>query len=149
MQSPENNLSLGISFLSSLFKTAHAYRKWLGTIMSLYGMPELTAWPMLMIKHMGGEIRPGKLAQALGIDSSTIVRIADMLVEHGVVEKETDANDRRAKVLRLTDRGREIVTHIEVVLDSVFQRPKGAADYRFRNCQHFLVLLRQSIEALG
>lgn len=53
-----------------------------------------------------GAMRAGDVAQVEGIDPSTLSRRVAALVERGLVARETEAGDRRAHQLRLTDAGR-------------------------------------------
>ncbi|MDL2284758.1 MarR family transcriptional regulator [Oxalobacter sp. OttesenSCG-928-P03] len=122
MQTPKNETSLYIKLLSTLFQTGHVYRKLFGSIMSSHDIPGLTAWPIIMMKHLGNEIRPGELARALDLDPSSVVRITDMLVGNGLAEKEWDQQDRRAKILRLTARGKKIAVQIETTMGSLFRQ---------------------------
>jgi DNA-binding MarR family transcriptional regulator len=51
-----------------------------------------------------------ELAGRSGLDQSTVSRAVAALVEHGLVRRETDPNDRRASVLLVTDEGRAALT---------------------------------------
>lgn len=52
------------------------------------------------------------LAAALGLDLSTVSRVADGLVRRGFLQREIDPRDRRRTVLCLTESGRELVEAI-------------------------------------
>lgn len=58
------------------------------------------------------------LAGELRCDASNVTWLADRLEERGLVERRTDATDRRVKTLALTDRGRKargkIAEHLRV-----------------------------------
>lgn len=49
------------------------------------------------------------LAAALGLDLSTVSRVADGLVRRGLLKREADPGDRRRLALFLTNTGRELV----------------------------------------
>ncbi len=57
-----------------------------------------------------GPQRLGLLAQAFGLDPSTITRQVQALEHEGLVERRPDPTDRRASLLDLTDQGREVLT---------------------------------------
>lgn len=59
-----------------------------------------------------GEVRMKQLAQAIGVDPSTATRTTDPLVSRGLVDRFTDAENRRYVVLRCTPEGAKAVTHI-------------------------------------
>lgn len=57
------------------------------------------------------ELEPARLsdlAQAAGVDTSTASRQVARLVEDGLVERESDPDDRRASAHRLSPAGREV-----------------------------------------
>ena len=56
-----------------------------------------------------GPQRLGLLAQAFGLDPSTITRQVQSLEHAGLVERHPDPTDRRASLLELTDQGREVL----------------------------------------
>ena len=47
----------------------------------------------------------GQLAAALRCDNSNVTGLVDRLEEHGLVERQTGAHDRRVKQLAVTERG--------------------------------------------
>ncbi|WP_433576761.1 MarR family winged helix-turn-helix transcriptional regulator [Nocardia brasiliensis] len=49
-----------------------------------------------------------RLAADLGCDPSTVTFLADRLQEKGLITREIDPANRRAKIVRLTERGREV-----------------------------------------
>ena len=53
-----------------------------------------------------GPQRLGALAQAFGLDPSTITRQVQALEEIGIAGRKTDPSDRRASILDLTPEGR-------------------------------------------
>lgn len=57
-----------------------------------------------------GPQRLGTLAQAFGLDPSTITRQVQALEQASLVGRRPDPTDRRASLLDLTDQGREVLT---------------------------------------
>lgn len=76
----------------------------------------------------------GELAQALGLDKSTLSRTLDALVAAGLVERAPHPEDGRAHRVALTPAGQEAVQRIDLtcdadyraLLDSVVARRRGA-----------------------
>ena len=70
---------------------------------------ELTApqFAIMILIERNADCTPGDLVQPIGISQNNLVGIIGDLVERGYVRKETDARDRRARILSLTDAGRE------------------------------------------
>src|SRR3954454_16289625 len=56
-----------------------------------------------------GPQRLGALANAFGLDPSTITRQVQALEEIGLASRTTDPSDRRASILDLTENGREVL----------------------------------------
>ncbi|HHV61963.1 MAG TPA: MarR family transcriptional regulator [Firmicutes bacterium] len=59
-----------------------------------------------------GETSLSELTAALGLDLSTVSRVADGLVRRGLLKREADPWDRRRLALFLTNTGRELVETI-------------------------------------
>ncbi|WP_413771397.1 MarR family winged helix-turn-helix transcriptional regulator [Mesorhizobium sp. PAMC28654] len=80
------------------------------------GLSHATAMPLVMLSRLGDHQRQGVLADQLGFEGPSLVRIVDLLVEEGLVTRAEDPADRRAKILSLTDAGRQRVIEIERLL---------------------------------
>ncbi|RUW92106.1 MarR family transcriptional regulator [Mesorhizobium sp. M7A.F.Ca.US.010.02.1.1] len=80
------------------------------------GLSHATAMPLVMLSRLGDNLRQGVLADHLGFEGPSLVRIVDLLVEEGLVTRAEDTIDRRAKILSLTNDGRKRVTEIERLL---------------------------------
>lgn len=59
------------------------------------------------------EVCIAELAEALGVDSSTLSRTTNRMVEAGLVDRITNCSDRRYVSLSLTDKGKTLYQHIE------------------------------------
>lgn len=64
---------------------------------------------ILVYTSEAGCLRMGQLASALGVALSSATGIVDRLVEQGLLQRHEDPEDRRSVVVRLTDRGREMI----------------------------------------
>jgi MarR family transcriptional regulator for hemolysin len=64
-------------------------------------------------------MRQKDLAASLGLDGSSVVRLLDALQEAGLVERREDDEDRRAKAIHLTAKGRATVAQVEAVFREV------------------------------
>jgi DNA-binding MarR family transcriptional regulator len=60
--------------------------------------------------HDEGAQRLSSLAQAFGLDPSTITRQVQALEGNGLVRREVDPTDRRAALLDLSEEGRRLLT---------------------------------------
>jgi DNA-binding MarR family transcriptional regulator len=66
----------------------------------------------LVLLYSDGVARMGQLASSLGVTLSTVTGIIDRLVEHGMVQRLEQPQDRRLVVCRLTSRGSETVERL-------------------------------------
>ena len=60
-------------------------------------------------------------AERLEIEPITLTRIVDRLEETGWVERRSDPADRRARILHLTDKSRNIVTRLRAIVEGLFE----------------------------
>ena len=104
---------LQMNISSSMVVGARNWRKICQTTLVSYGISEACAVPLLMIGRLGDGVHQVKVAQASGMESPSLVRLLDQLCSAGFVCRTEDVNDRRAKALSLTERGRELVQAVE------------------------------------
>jgi MarR family transcriptional regulator for hemolysin len=72
---------------------------------------------VLILGRLGQDgVRPGVLADALGLEPSSLVRVIDLLIDSGLIERREDPQDRRAKILKLTEDGATRAAQMEVAL---------------------------------
>jgi MarR family transcriptional regulator, transcriptional regulator for hemolysin len=71
------------------------------------------AAPLITANRLGGAVRQVTLAAHIGIEGPSLVRLLDQLCSSGLVRRDVDPDDRRAKTITLTDEGRAITARIE------------------------------------
>ena len=101
-----------------------------------------------VFQHMPPEgIRLTALADAALLTKQSMGYLVDDLETHGYVERVPDPADRRAKVVRLTERGRQVEQTVRAVIrqiESDWAARMGEDEY-----QHLTRLLRKLIAILG
>jgi MarR family transcriptional regulator for hemolysin len=106
------------------------------------GISQAMAYPLVMIGREGNGVRPGVLADAIGIENASLVRQLDQLVDAGLVERRDDPVDRRAKTLHLTPAGAraraKIEAALEVMRDALFD---GISDADLSACLRVFAVL--------
>ncbi|WP_224981660.1 MarR family winged helix-turn-helix transcriptional regulator [Geomonas agri] len=98
-----------------LYRLAFLTRRWRQVLDAAFQSLGVTdaAWrPLLHLHHLGDGIRQKDLAASLGIEGPTLTRILDQLIVKGLIERNEDASDRRAKLLALSSEGRAMVVQI-------------------------------------
>lgn len=105
--------ALQLSISSGMVTASRHWRRICQATLANYGISEACAVPLLMIVRLGDGVRQVTVAQASGLESPSLVRLLDQLCNAGFVCRTEDPNDRRAKALSLTERGRELAEAIE------------------------------------
>lgn len=57
-----------------------------------------------------------QLAKAIGIEQPSLVRTLDQLEHKGLISRQTCANDRRAKRIKLTEKAEPLIQEMEAVI---------------------------------
>jgi len=115
------------SLTAALTHASRAYRAAADKVAADYGLSQATGLPVLVISRFGENgVRPGVLAETLSLEASSLVRVVDQLIDSGLVERHEDPNDRRAKILRLTDEGRKTAERMDQALRPFRRKLFGA-----------------------
>lgn len=108
--------SLRMSVSTALVVVTRAMKQEADAALAGFNLSHSAAWPLVMIGRLGEGTRQGAVAEAVGIEGPSLVRLIDQLCAAGLVERKDDANDRRAKTLYLTKEGRLLRDDIEASL---------------------------------
>ncbi|WP_132255140.1 MarR family winged helix-turn-helix transcriptional regulator [Methylobacterium segetis] len=118
------------AYTQALLLAGRQWRRCADAAARAHGISDATALPLVMIGRMAGEPRQNALADAIGIEGPSLVRLLDQLGAAGLVVRKEDPTDRRAKVLSLTKAGRAVVARMEADLhtlrESVFAAVSAA-----------------------
>ena len=117
MPSTNNRRVLGA--LISL--TARQWRRAVDHLLEPYGLTEATWLPLLRVARAREPMRQKDLAESLGLDCSSVVRLLDNLQSKGLVERR-EGTDRRAKAIYLTEEGKATVDRVEGVSRQIHER---------------------------
>ena len=108
---------LRLAYTQTLLLSGRQWRRLANAATEAHGISEAKAMPLVLIARMGGAPRQTTLADAIGIEGPSLVRLLDQLEKADLVARREDPTDRRAKVLTLTPAGQAIVARIEADLD--------------------------------
>lgn len=95
------------------------WRREVDQAVAAHGLSQATAIPLLVLLRRGKCVRQGVLADEMGIEGPSLVRLIDLLQAEGLVERREDPTDRRAKMLHLTALGELRAGEINRVLRRV------------------------------
>ncbi len=82
-----------------------------------FGLSEATVYPLVFIARLGNGIRQSTLAESLGMEGPSLVRLLDQLCAAGYVQRREDPTDKRAKTLHLTAEGAALAATLLARLD--------------------------------
>ncbi|MYM28605.1 MarR family transcriptional regulator [Duganella sp. CY15W] len=105
-----------MSLTHTLIHVARSYKGAADALTADFELSHASAWPLLMISRLGDRVRPSQVADAVGIEPPSLVRIIDQLVAAGLVLRQDDASDRRARILALTPEGTQMAARLEKAL---------------------------------
>lgn len=77
-------------------------------------------WHVLAQVHKRPGINQAALADIVGVEPITICRMVDRLEAQGLVERQPDPGDRRARLVHLTDTARPGIERMKAVAQTLF-----------------------------
>lgn len=80
------------------------------------GLTDATWAPLIHLRAWGDGVTQKELAERVGLDGSSLVRLLDILEGHGWVERRADPGDRRSKRIFLTDEGNGAVDRVRATM---------------------------------
>lgn len=98
---------------NGLLPSARQWQRLVQERLGHHGISSACIGPFLSIGRSNGGLHQVMLAQQLGIEGPSLVRLLDKLAAAGLVRRECDANDRRANQLWLTEAGRRLHRKLE------------------------------------
>jgi DNA-binding MarR family transcriptional regulator len=133
-----------ISGISGCFES---YEKACGSFM---GVTTSQAGAVLAFPLKGG-LTMNELSKAVNLEISTMTRMVDQLVEKGLVERQTDAKDRRVVRVGLTEGGSKLHKKLTDALQGFYTSalnkfPKEEQAVILQNLQHIYNDVSASLE---
>ena len=127
MADPRDQLQQRLT--SEILGVARLYRREVDRRLVEHGLTDARAVPILHIARHGDGMRQGALADELGLEGPSLVRLLDQLCAAGLVQRRDDPADKRAKTLHITEQGRTMAAVAETALQKV--RAEMLADVSF------------------
>ena len=130
---------------------ARVYRSWRNLIdaqLRPLGMTQARWLTLLYIARGGPDLLQKDLAERMGVEGPTLVKLLDALETAGLVTRQEAQSDRRSKTLALTPSARPIVDEIQrVVADSRRQLLGDISDDDIDFCIQVIQRIRENIAA--
>ena len=92
------------------------WRRFVEEQLAANGLTDATWTPLLHLRAWGDGVTQKELAERVGLDGSSLVRLLDILEGKGWVERRADAADRRSKRIFLTAEGNQAVDQIRATM---------------------------------
>lgn len=103
----------------TLMSLGRQWRRVIHLRLAELGLTDATWVPLFHLHAAGQGISLKALAQRVGLESSTLVRVVDLLESRGLVRRQTDPHDRRSKLLQVTEAGNAAVADVRAKLVQV------------------------------
>ncbi len=103
--------SMDEQFSETLHQVAHAWRNELSRRLRPQGFSH-SSWLLLIHLSRNDGCTHCELAQSMGIEAATLVRLVDNMEQEGLLKRCASETDRRVKHLRLTATGKKSVEQI-------------------------------------
>jgi MarR family transcriptional regulator for hemolysin len=95
-----------------LVTLARQWRHALDRELARAGLSDASWAPLIHLAAGGDNISQTELAERVGVDGSSLVRLIDLLEQRGLIARRIDPSDRRARRIVLSDAGRAEVAQI-------------------------------------
>ncbi|MFT9442186.1 MAG: MarR family transcriptional regulator [Acetobacter papayae] len=130
-----------------LARIAAAWRREIDTDLRAFGLTDATWRPIYYLNFSTTPMRQTDLARSLSLEAPSLVRLLDVLEKRGYVVRETDEEDRRSKLVSITDEGRQVAALVSQVADEVTVRLTAAiSDRELDECGQVLDRVEQAAQ---
>lgn len=114
---PGSREALNFRFTGRMNLIARRYRTRLNEVLKRIGQTQ-ARWDALFWISVAGEgATQSELAERMGVEGPTLVRMLNKLEQEGLVERMEDPSDRRAKTIRLSAAAEQALTDIAALSD--------------------------------
>ena len=141
--------SFPTNFGIRLFRAAHLWRREANRVLADSGFSSSVITPLMLLSELGDGMRQRELAEEMGVEGPSLVRLLDSLEAAKLIERREDPDDRRAKTLHLTDDGRELLPRVNAALNDVRRRIlQGATSAEIDSCLRVLSTIETNGKSL-
>ncbi len=117
------------NFGNVLGQASRQWRRALDLRLRPFGLTDATWLPLIQLSRASAPMRQKDLAEALFLDSSSVVRLLDALQANGFIERREHPEDRRVKTIILTQAAQDVLTKVNQVASEVrYQVLSGLSD---------------------
>jgi DNA-binding MarR family transcriptional regulator len=110
------------------FRAAMSELKCIGSERLVRQGISMTQLHVMNMLERHGEMAMSRLAEMLDVSDSKATGLIDRIEERGFVERIRVPSDRRVVLVRLTDRGREVMEEVEMLREEMLEQMLGRLD---------------------
>lgn len=137
-------------FGRSIIRAGRQWRTALDRELQKFGLTSATWRPLFYLGELGEGVRAKDLAEALGVEPPSVVALLDRLERDGFVSRVPGIQDRRSKVLRMTDKGRDAYARTVEVAGGVGDRlMAGVSDRDLAVCMSVFAQIGEAAAAIA
>lgn len=123
-------------FSYRLVRLATQWRREIDLDLRQFGLTDATWRPLYYLRVLPAPVRQTDLARAMLVEAQSLVRLLDVLERRGLIHRDTDPDDRRSKLVTLTDAGVAMGETVLGVADGVAARfLEGVSDDALKECE--------------
>lgn len=111
-------MNVGEQFAIELGRVSRQWRKRLDERLKQTGLNQ-ARWLVLLHLSRAGPLPQRELAEIVGIEGPTLVRLLDSLEGQGLVERRVGEDDRRVKQVHLADAARPLLAEITSIASAL------------------------------
>ncbi|MCX2562044.1 MarR family transcriptional regulator [Acetobacter farinalis] len=119
---PDDALESRRSFGHRLARLAAVWRREIDADLRRFNLTDATWRPIYYLSLSEQPARQTDLARSLSLEAPSLVRLLDVLEKRGFIIRETDEEDRRSKLVSITEEGRKIAVLVSHAADNVATR---------------------------
>ena len=109
---PGSRSALNFRFTGRLNLIARRYRTRLNELLKRIGQTQARWDALFWISVSGDAVTQSELAERMGVEGPTLVRMLNRLEQEGLVERREAPTDRRAKIIHLTPAAEQVMSQI-------------------------------------
>lgn len=112
-------------FAPLLLSCGRGWRRALNSMLSEHSLSDATAAPLIMLLRHGDLVPQSVLAERVGVEGPTLVRVLDGLEGDGLICRVPAESDRRIKLVQLTPEGTKTAQRCEATAAALREKMLG------------------------
>ncbi|KQV81957.1 MarR family transcriptional regulator [Rhizobium sp. Root1220] len=117
-----------VEFAPLLMICGRGWRRALNAALTEHNLSDASAAPLIALLRHGDRIPQGVLAERVGVEGPTLVRVLDSLESDGLISRVPDEADRRIKLVQLTAAGTAVAERAESCAAELREQILGELD---------------------